>query len=135
MKILSISSDPLPDSRVEKAAYTAKKKGHTIFFAGPQIRNFAFPLKTFEKTYSTPFKRVANLRLPPYWNQLTKSLEKVISDCKPDLIHAHNIIAGKLACELDTPFVYDDHEYWPISSIAKKKTSYTTFFLTHIKNG
>lgn len=34
MKILSLSHDPLPDSQVEKAAYTAKKKGHTIFFAG-----------------------------------------------------------------------------------------------------
>jgi len=34
MKILSLSHDPLPDSQVEKAAYTAKKKGHTIFLSG-----------------------------------------------------------------------------------------------------
>ncbi|MHA1872564.1 MAG: glycosyltransferase [Candidatus Heimdallarchaeaceae archaeon] len=112
----------MPDSRVEKAAYTAKKNGHVIFFAGPQIRNFAFPIKTFEKTYSIPFNRRANLKIPPYWNRLKKGLKKVISECKPDLIHAHNIIAGKLACELNVPFIYDDHEYWSISSKAKKKT-------------
>jgi len=122
MKILSLSHDPLPDIRVEKAAYTAEKNGYVTFFAGPQARNFAFPLPTFEKTYSIPFKRVANLRVPPYWNFLKKSLKKVISECKPDLIHAHNIIASKLACELGIPFVYDDHEYWSISVKAEEKT-------------
>jgi len=122
MKILSLSHTPLPDSRVEKAAYTAKKNGHVIFFAGPQIRSYAFPFKTFEKTYSIPFNRRANLKIPPYWKRLKRSLKKVISECKPDLIHAHNIVAGKLACELNVPFIYDDHEYWSISSKAKKKT-------------
>jgi len=122
MQILSLSHNPLPDSRVEKAAYTVKKNEHTIFFAGPQIRNFAFPFKIFEKTYLIPSKTVANLKIPPYWNRLKKSLEKVILECKPDLIHAHNIIAGKLACELNVPFIYDDHEYWSISLKAKKKT-------------
>jgi len=122
MKILSLSHDPLPDSRVEKAAFTAKKKGHTLFFAGSQIHHFAFPFKTFEKTYSIPFNRKANLKIPLYWNRLKRSLKKVISECKPDLIHAHNIVAGKLACELNVPFIYDDHEYWSISSKAKEKT-------------
>ena len=122
MNILSLSHDPLPDSRVEKAAYTAKKKGYTVFFAGPRVFSFAYPVKVFKQTYSIPFQRKANLKIPPYWNRLKKSLKKVILECKPDLIHAHNIIAGKLACELDIPFVYDDHEYWSISADAKRKT-------------
>lgn len=122
MRILSLSHNPLPDLRVEKAAYSAKKKGHVVFFAGPQARSFAFPVKTFDKTYSVPFQRTANLKIPPYWNRLKKNLKRVISECKPDLIHAHNIVAGKLACELHIPFVYDDHEYWSISMEAEVKT-------------
>ena len=35
--------------RVEKAAYTAKKGGH-VFFAGPQVHGFGFPVKTFKKS-------------------------------------------------------------------------------------
>ena len=46
----------------------------------------------------------------------------MISECKPDSIHVHNFVAGKLSCELNIPFIYDDHEYWSISSKAKKKT-------------
>jgi len=122
MKILSLSHNPLPDSRVEKAAYTAKKEGHLVFFAGPQVNGFGFPVKTFEKTYSIPFHKKANLKIPPYWRILKKSLEKIILECKADLIHAHNIFAGKLACELDIPFVYDDHEYWSISVKVEEKT-------------
>jgi len=122
MRVLSVSGKPLPDPRVEKAAYTAKKEGHIVFFAGPQVHGFGLPIKTFEKTYSIPFQRKANLKIPPYWNQLKKSLKKVILECKPDLIHAHNIIAGKLACESNIPFVYDDHEYWSMTLKAKEKT-------------
>jgi len=122
MRVLTLSHDPLPDMRVEKAAYTAKKNGHVIFFAGPQVHSFAFPLRVFEKTYSVPFQRKANLKIPPYWNRLKKSLTEVISDCKPDLIHAHNVVAGKLACELNISFIYDDHEYWSISLKVQEKT-------------
>ncbi len=31
---------------------------------------------------------------------------------KPDLIHAHNVIAAKAAEESGVPMVYDDHEFW-----------------------
>jgi hypothetical protein len=48
MRILSLSHNPLPDMRVEKVAYTVKKGGH-VFFAGPQVHGFGFPVKTFKK--------------------------------------------------------------------------------------
>ena len=139
MRILSLSHDPLPDVRVEKTARSAEKNGHSNFFAGPQIRGFAFSPKTYQKTYSLPFNRRANLKIPPYWNSLKRKLKKVVSDCKPDLIHAHNIIAGKLASELGTPFVYDDHEYWSVSMKAAERTkSYhvlTQFYKRWLMNG
>ncbi len=48
------------------------------------------------------------------------------------MIHAHNIIAGKLACESNIPFIYDDHEYWSISSKSQVKTKlYNTLSHTY----
>ena len=64
-----------------------------------------------------------------------KSFKKVILDCKPDLIHAHNFVAGKLACESGIPFIYDDHEYWSVSLKAKEKTKLYHVFPIRIKNG
>jgi hypothetical protein len=122
MRVLSVSHDSLPDIRVEKTAFTARKNGHATFFAGPRIRSFAMELQAFEKTYTLPFSRKANLKIPPYWNWLRKSLQNAIEECKPDVIHAHNIIAGRLASEFNIPFVYDDHEYWSVSMKAMKKT-------------
>ena len=122
MNILSLSHNSLPDSRVEKAAYTAKRNGHTVFFAGPSVRGSALPFGVFQETYLVPFKPKANLKIPPFWNRLKNTLKKVISDCKADLIHAHNYIAGKLACELNLPFIYDDHEYWSVSLNSRQKT-------------
>jgi glycosyltransferase involved in cell wall biosynthesis len=55
---------------------------------------------------------MANLKFPFYWSALKKSLFQIIEDYSPDLIHAHNVIAAKLASEFFIPFVYDDHEYW-----------------------
>ena len=49
MRILSLSHNPLPDMRVEKAAYTVKKGGH-VFFAGSQVCGFGFAVKTFKKS-------------------------------------------------------------------------------------
>ena len=35
-----------------------------------------------------------------------------IETTKPDIIHAHNVIAARLALESELPLIYDDHEYW-----------------------
>jgi len=123
LKILSISHNALPDHRVEKVAYTAKKAGHTIFFAGPNKESSSY-FTIFEKIYSVPFDNKSNIGLPLYWNRLKKSLKRVLCECNPDLIHAHNIVAGKLASEFDLPFVYDDHEYWSLSIKAEKKNKW-----------
>jgi glycosyltransferase involved in cell wall biosynthesis len=30
----------------------------------------------------------------------------------PDIVHAHDVFAGKMCLELGFPFIYDSHEYW-----------------------
>jgi glycosyltransferase involved in cell wall biosynthesis len=111
MRILHLSHDLLPDERIEKMAYTGYKLGHGIAIAARSKDDLIFkgiPLKF----YTLPFSRYSNIGIPYFWRKLKKSLERILKQFKPDLIHAHNVIAGKLASETGIPFVYDDHEYW-----------------------
>jgi len=124
MRILSLSHNHLPDSRVEKAAYTAKKADHTVFFAGPKKEGIPYSTEVFEKIYSLPFEKKSNLGIPLYWGRLKRGLERILSECNPELIHAHNNVAGKLASEFEIPFVYDDHEYWSVSIKAEEKNKW-----------
>ena len=112
LRILHISHRGLPDPRVEKAAISARKWGAETYFAGGGISGFSYPLKIFDGTFELPFNTKANVGLRPWWNALKRSLEEVLRRCKPDIVHAHDIIAARLAIEYDIPVVYDDHEYW-----------------------
>jgi glycosyltransferase involved in cell wall biosynthesis len=97
--------------RVERTARTGKKAGHTVSFVGPFVNNAGFPIELFEKFYILPFNKYANAKIPPYWGALKRKFAKILDECNPNLIHAHNIIAAKLASEFSIPFIYDDHEY------------------------
>lgn len=70
----------------------------------------------FDQIVELPFSRSANLHLPPSWGKLKKKFLKVVSEVKPDVIHAHNIVAAKLTYECRFSFIYDDHEYWSKSA-------------------
>lgn len=47
---------------------------------------------------------------------MKKQLEKIIRQARPDIVHAHNLFSAKMMSEFDMPFVYDDHEYWPLQA-------------------
>jgi len=124
MKILHVSHS-LPDNRVKCSAYSAYRHGYEVFFAGPSgKKNTNF----FIKTYKLHFTRATNLGIFYWWNKIRKKFKEVIQDCDPEVIHAHDIIAGKLACEFNVPFIYDDHEYWS----AQAKMVSLTMKPTHI---
>ncbi len=111
MNILHLSHNPLPDQRIERAAMTGRKAGYVISFAGPSSKEY-IPHTPFEEVFNLKFNKYSNLKIPSQWGGLKKKYNKIISDFRPDLIHAHNIVAAKLASEHNIPFVYDDHEYW-----------------------
>jgi len=111
MKILHLSHNGLPDLRVERTARTGKKVGHTISFAGPFVKGTGLPGDSFENFYALPFNKFANAKIPFYWGALKRKLSKILDAYNPDIIHAHNVIAAKLASEFSIPFIYDDHEY------------------------
>ena len=98
---------------------TASKNGHEAFFAGEKTRKgYASPAfsKVSEVNWMIGFKidhvSAAMIGIQPFWNQIKRQVQRVLDEVRPDIIHAHDIYAAKMALELGLPFVYDDHEYW-----------------------
>jgi glycosyltransferase involved in cell wall biosynthesis len=112
MRILHVSHESLPDWRIEKSAISAVSSDNTVFFAGrvssPYLGN------AFSKIYKISWTAKARLGLPFYWHSVKKQLKRVLDETKPDVIHAHNIFSAKMVSEFKIPFVYDDHEFWPV---------------------
>jgi len=116
LKILHVSDDPLPDARVEKMAYLSKKRDRKTFFAGPGFNSFALGGNVFDNLYFVPWNRYVRLGIPPYFQRVKRKLEKIINTVKPDVIHAHDLFAAKIVCDLGHPFVFDDHELTSLES-------------------
>jgi len=108
---LHLSTEGLPDWRIEKSAITAKSQGHDVLFAGSKSP-FNYNRKTFSKVYEIIWSAKARYGLPYYWSLVQKQLSKIIKEARPEMVHAHNIFSAKMMLEFDLPFVYDDHEYW-----------------------
>jgi hypothetical protein len=114
LKILHISDGSLPDWRIEKSALSVKKKNpdNQVFFAGLPIKRFYN--FTFDKYYTLPWDYQARYHEIVSWIKLKTQLAGIVDDCKPDIIHAHDIFAAQLVkeSELNIPWIYDNHEYW-----------------------
>jgi len=131
MRILHISHESLPDWRIEKSAITSAKLSNEVFFAG-RVSN-SYTRRTFSKVYKIDWGAKARLGLPFYWQAVKKQLEAVLKETRPDVVHAHNIFSAKMVSEFGIPFVYDDHEFWPIyvkrqSEVSKQNQMNTRVF-------
>lgn len=141
MRILHVSESGLPDWRIEKSALTGIKNNHEVFFAGnmvsPEYKN-----SIFSSIHYVPWTPKAMMGLPFNWHKVSKKYSAILKDINPDIIHAHNIFSAKLASNFDTPFVYDDHEYWSKYAIIAKETrndklrhkSYSNAFTKYMSN-
>ncbi|MFW9813512.1 MAG: hypothetical protein ACFFF9_13715 [Candidatus Thorarchaeota archaeon] len=118
MKILHTSHHGLPDHRVERAAYIAKKNGHTIEYLGLGETN-APTLDVFDSI--TMLRRLNNLQVA-LSRSIRKEWIKEIERINPDIIHANDLVAARFSSMSDYPMVYDDHEYW-----SKQRVSYRTW--------
>jgi len=111
MKILHFSDVGLPDTRVERAALYAQKKGWEVVFAGgrPSQNQIFDVFKIVHYRHWGPYEKTG------FFGTLSKVrnwLRRLIREEEPDLIHAHDLFAGKVALDVGHPFVYDDHEIW-----------------------
>ena len=111
MKVLHLSDMHLPDWRIEKSALTDLNLGHEVVFGGMESK---YTGNIFSKIFQIQWTPRARRAVPFYWHSVKKQLEKVLNETKPDVIHAHNIFSAKMVSEFRIPFVYDDHEFWPI---------------------
>ena len=111
MKILHLSTEGLPDWRIEKSALTALNRGHEVVFA--QYKSpFKYNRNTFSKIYEVIWTAKARYGFPYYWHVVKKQIFRIIKEVLPDIVHAHNIFSAKMMLEFDIPFVYDNHEFW-----------------------
>ena len=115
MRILHLSDDGLPDWRVEKAALTARKKGHEVFFGGRLNSNSHSA--AFLEMYTVKWNAAAMIGIPYYYHSVKKQIAKLVKLVRPDIVHSHNIGSAKLSHELGLPVVFDDHEYFGMLSL------------------
>lgn len=111
MKILHFSDVGLPDTRVERAALYSRKKGWDVVFAGGRpAQNQIFDVfKTVHYRHWGPYEKTGFFGT---LGNIRDWLRRLIREEEPDLIHAHDLFAGKVALDVGHPFVYDDHEIW-----------------------
>lgn len=122
MRVLHLSDYALPDWRIEKSAISALNRNHQVLFAGLPSRTGN---SVFEKTFEINWTPRARRAFPYYWYCVKKQLKKIVREVRPDIVHAHNIFSAKMVSEIGTPFVYDDHEYWP-SYVRRQIESYNS---------
>jgi glycosyltransferase involved in cell wall biosynthesis len=101
----------LPDWRIEKSASTDSHLGYEVVFAGMKSN---YEGRVFSAIYHVHWTPRARRGIPFYWRSVKKQLEGVLKEARPDVVHAHNIFSAKMVSEFGIPFVYDDHEFWPI---------------------
>jgi glycosyltransferase involved in cell wall biosynthesis len=120
LRVLHLSDYALPDWRIEKSAISALNRNYQVFFAGLQSHTSN---NIFSKIYEINWTPRARRAFPYYWYCVKKQLKKIVREVRPDVVHAHNIFSAKMVSEIDVPFVYDDHEYWP-SYVRRQLESY-----------
>ena len=112
MRILHLSHAGLPDERIERSAWSSRSIGEEVHFAGPRCYGLSLPSDPFTTKSELGFGLLSNLGEPISSGRLVRRGKQIVVRVRPDLIHAHDIFAGRLAVKLGVPFVYDDHEYW-----------------------
>jgi glycosyltransferase involved in cell wall biosynthesis len=115
VRILHLSHGGLPDWRIEKCAISASNAGHEVFFCGRPFDSYN--QQAFSKVYKIDkIEMIWKLYTLSIWSirYIKRQLKNIVRESRPDIVHAHNIYAAKMTAELGIPFVYDDHEYWPI---------------------
>jgi hypothetical protein len=113
MKILHTTPKGLPDWRIEREAYIARKAGHSVELLGMGKATTPF-LDVFDKITMV---RAINNRQAALDKSIRKEWADAVESISPDLIHANDIIAAKFSSNLGIPMVYDDHEYWSAQRI------------------
>ena len=123
--MLHVSHESLPDWRVEKSAITGLKLDYRVSFAGKPGNNTNGT--KFANIYEIEWNSKARLGIPYYWERVKKQLKKILKQEAPDIVHSHNLYSAKLISELGVPFVFDDHEYWSMSSKILLEMDYQPF--------
>lgn len=106
MRILHVSHGRIPDSRIEKVATHFKSQGHELIFMG--LKKCGGYIGPFVRAFSQDYGGITN-----YLFDLGGHvrLRTQIKTMRPDLVHFHDVNCAAFLNKIDTPIVFDDHEY------------------------
>ena len=93
MRVLHLSDDGLPDSRVEKAALTGKKNGFEVFFGGRFNTNSHSP--AFSRIYPIEWTAEAMIGIPYFYDRIKKQVKKLVDKLRPDIVTFTQYWIGK----------------------------------------
>ena len=67
---------------------------------------------------------------------IRKQIQRVITEVRPDVVHAHNLFAAKMMAELkQIPFIYDAHETWSLVIRRQKEAASIEGLMHFIREG
>jgi hypothetical protein len=93
--------------RIVNSAKTGKDAGNEVYFCGSTLYDYIKD-PVFEKIYHVGWG--SKREILTKWRTIKKQIGQVLDELRPDIIHAHDIFAARMAAEFDYPFVFNDHE-------------------------
>lgn len=107
MKILHLNDHGVSAPRIVNSAKTGKDAGNEVYFCGSTLYDYIKD-PVFEKTYHIGWG--SKKEILTKWRSIKKQIGQMLDELRPDIIHAHDIFAARMAAEFDYPFVFNDHE-------------------------
>ncbi|MHA2104674.1 MAG: glycosyltransferase [Candidatus Hodarchaeales archaeon] len=131
MKILHFSDEGLPDTRLDRYSHIFTNLKHETYFYGGFEQKTLHTFNSFHEITENPIPRSVHFGIPISFQFYKKKFSTYYKNLKPDVVHAHNLMCGKICLDLNIPYIYDDHEYWyyqiasrnmdPVSLFSKRK--------------
>lgn len=115
-KILMFSHSPIPDIRIDKEVKALVNAGHEIYAICSGKGKGEIP-EYYKEVFFIPLKRTQKAFVPFSYSKPKKEYKKIIEKIKPDVLHAHDIVAANIAIRVkpkDAKFIYEDHEIWEL---------------------
>ncbi len=135
--IVMVSHSASPDKRIDQEAEYLAKQGHKLYLICGRKGKEESLSKVYEEIYTIPLNRMQQAFYYLPVRVASKKYAKIFAKIKPDVIHAHDLMAAYIVSfiiDKNVKFVYDDHEVWeltrkqksekiknPIKSLIRKK--------------
>ncbi|NHJ04809.1 MAG: hypothetical protein EAX90_08295 [Candidatus Heimdallarchaeota archaeon] len=121
-KVLMVTHTMLPDHRIDREAKILAEKNFQVYIICTGYKRE--PSQVYTKVFTIQLDNFEKSLLPYFARKAAKRYEKIIKEIKPDIIHAHDIMAANIVrfvIPKGVKFVYDTHEDWELLRKRQRK--------------